>query len=69
MKTIRKIAEPFKHVEIREVDENESPINHYVIAPGDDCSNEPQDIQDVCAELHTTEIIALYQNHLTDQMD
>jgi len=67
MKYIRRIAEPFKHVEIREIDIMGVPLNHYVIAPGDNYSLEDQAIQDVCAALHTPEVIAAYQAHLAAQ--
>jgi len=67
MKIIRRIAEPFKHVEIRETDADGIPINHYVIAPGDDYAFEPQDIKDICAMHHTPTIISAYQAHLATQ--
>lgn len=62
IKLIRKIAEPFMHIEIS-VHDDSGVIDNYVISPGDDYSDEAPEIKLACAELHTPEIVAAYQAH------
>lgn len=67
MKIIRRVASPFNHIEIREVDDNGTPTNHYVIAPGDDYASEPQEIKAICSQLHTPVIISAHRTRITKQ--
>ena len=67
MEIIRRIAEPFKHVEVRVVDENGAPVDHYVVAPGDDYSMRGADVVAACDVLHTPEIVAAYVAHIAAQ--
>jgi len=44
-------------------------FNRHVIAPTDDVSNEPQEIQDIAAVVHTQEIKDAYTAHLDAQKE
>jgi len=42
-------------------------FHRHVIAPGDDVSNEPQEVKDLVALLHTPAIISAYKEMLKSQ--
>ena len=42
-------------------------FSRHVIAPGDDASGEPQEVQDLVAVLHTQAVIDAYNAHLASQ--
>ena len=50
----------YKHVQVRYITE-EGIYFRRTISPGDDYSNEEAEIQAVCQEAHTQEVIAAYQ--------
>ena len=63
----------FKHVQCRHASvikrdgvEISRSFHRHVIAPGDDVSGEPAEVQAICAAVHTPEIIAAYQEHLAN---
>ena len=64
----------FKHIQCRHAtiiseDGNElsRSYHRHVIAPNDDVSGEPQEVQDLVAVLHTQAIKDAYQAHLDSQ--
>jgi hypothetical protein len=63
----------FKHIQCRHAIvikedgvELSRSFHRHVIAPGDDVSNEPQEVQDLASVLHTPELIAAYQASVSD---
>ena len=42
-------------------------FHRHVVAPGQDYSGEDQKVQDICAVVHTPEVIAAYEAHLAEQ--
>jgi len=67
------IVGEYKHIQcrhatvIKEDDVELSRSYHrHVIGPGDDVSNEPQEVQDLVSVLHTPELIAAYQASVTE---
>ena len=70
------IVGDFKHVQVRTAtrvieDGNvlSSSFHRHVVAPGDDTTNETQEVQDVCAAVHTQAVIDAYQAHLAAQQE
>jgi len=69
------IVGPFKHVQLRAatwvekdgVKIGQPEYHRRVISPLDDVSGESQEIQDICAAVHTDEVKAAYQAHLDAQ--
>jgi len=68
------IVGDFKHVQVRtatRVIEDgtvlSSSFHRHVVAPGDDVSGETQEVQDVCAAVHTDAVITAYEEHLAAQ--
>jgi len=68
------IVGPFKHIQCRHATiierdgvEISRSFHRHVIAPNDDVSGEPQEVQDLVALLHTDEIKAAYVEHLSAQ--
>ena len=68
------IVGEFKHIQCRHATiikrdgvEISRSYHRHVIAPGDDTSEEPLEVQQLAALLHTSEIIAAYQAHLAAQ--
>ena len=41
-------------------------VMRYVVNAGDDYANQPQEIQDICALVHTTDIITAYNEHINN---
>ena len=67
------IVGEFKHLQCRHATvikrdgvEISRSFHRHVIAPGDDVSGEPAEVQAICAAVHTPEIIAAYQEHLAN---
>ncbi|MEK9896024.1 MAG: hypothetical protein VW518_06305 [Burkholderiaceae bacterium] len=67
------IVGEFKHVQCRHATvikrdgvEISRSFHRHVIAPGDDVSGEPAEVQAICAVVHTAEVIAAYQEHLAN---
>jgi hypothetical protein len=67
------IVGPYKHVQCRHAAvikrdgvEISRSFHRHVIAPGDDVSGEPTEVQAICAAVHTPEVIAAYQEHLAN---
>ena len=65
------IVGDYKHVQVRTATvikrdgvEISRSFSRHVIAPGDDVSGEPAEVQAICAAVHTAEIIAAYQAHV-----
>lgn len=65
------IVGPYKHVQCRHArviyddgTEISRSFHRHVIAPGDDVSSEPAEVQAICAAVHTAEVIAAYQAHV-----
>jgi len=65
------IVGEFKHVQCRHASvikrdgvEISRSFHRHVIAPGDDVSGEPAEVQAICAAVHTPEVIAAYQAHV-----
>ena len=42
-------------------------FHRHVIAPSDDVTGEPQEVQALVALMHTPEVIAAYEAHVTSQ--
>jgi len=68
------IVGPFKHLQCRhaiiiERDgvEISRSFHRHVVSPGDDVTEEPQEIQDLVALLHTDEVKAAYEQHSAAQ--
>ena len=68
------IVGEFKHIQCRHATivaedgvELTRSFHRHVIAPGDDVSGEPQEVQDLVAVLHTQEVINAYNAHLAAQ--
>jgi len=68
------IVGPFKHIQCRHATiierdgvEISRSFHRHVIAPNDDVSGEPQEVQDLAALLHTDELKAAYAAHLAAQ--
>ena len=68
------IVGAFKHIQCRHATvikrdgvEISRSFQRHVIAPNDDVSGEPQEVQDLVALLHTDEIKAAYAAHLAAQ--
>lgn len=62
------IVGKFKHIQCRHATiierdgvEISRSFHRHVIAPNDDVSGQPQEVQDLAAVLHTPEVIAAYQ--------
>ena len=67
------IVGDFKHVQVRTATvikrdgvEISRSFHRHVIAPGDDVSGEPAEVQAICAAVHTAEVIAAYQAHVAN---
>ena len=67
------IVGEFKHVQCRHASvikrdgvEISRSFTRHVIAPGDDVSGEPAEVQAICAAVHTAEVIAAYQAHVAN---
>lgn len=65
------IVGSFKHLQCREAvvierdgQEISRTFSRFVIAPGDDVSNQSAEIQAICAAVHTQDVIDAYQAHL-----
>ena len=69
------IVGDFKHIQCRHAtwveDDGEviggKQFHRHVIAPNDDVSGEPQEVQDLVAVVHTQEIKDAYTAHLAEQ--
>ena len=68
------IVGEFKHIQCRHATivaedgvELTRSYHRHVIAPGDDVSGEPQEVQDLVAVLHTQAVIDAYNAHLASQ--
>lgn len=68
------IVGPYKHVQCRHARviyddgvEISRAFHRHVINPGDDVSSEPEEVQAICAAVHTAEVIAAYQAHVANQ--
>ena len=68
------IVGEFKHIQCRHATivaedgvELTRSYHRHVIAPGDDVSGEPQEVQDLVAVLHTQAVIDAYNAHLEAQ--
>jgi len=68
------IVGEFKHIQCRHATvikrdgvEISRSFHRHVIAPNDDVSGEPQEVQDLAALLHTDEVKAAYAAHLAAQ--
>ena len=69
------IVGDFKHIQCRHAtwveDDGEvvggKQFHRHVIAPNDDVSSEPQEVQDIAAVVHTQEIKDAYTAHLAEQ--
>lgn len=68
------IVGQFKHIQCRHATvilddgvEISRSFHRHVITPGQDASDEPQEVQDLVALLHTAEIIAAYQAAQTQE--
>ena len=68
------IVGDFKHVQVRTATvikrdgtEISRSFHRHVIAPGDDVAAESPEVQDICAAVHTPEIVTAYQAHLASQ--
>lgn len=67
------IVGEFKHLQCRHATiikrdgvEISRSFHRHVIAPGDDVSGEPAEVQAICVAVHTPEVIAAYQEHLAN---
>jgi len=40
--------------------------HRYIIVPGQDFSNEPEEVQAICNLVHTDEVITAYQNYVAN---
>jgi hypothetical protein len=70
------IVGDFKHIQCRHATvierdgvEISRSFNRHVIAPSDDVTGEPQEVQDLVAVLHTDEVKAAYAAHLAAQTE
>ena len=70
------IVGEFKHIQCRHatvISEDGTELSRsyhrHVIAPGDDVSGEPQEVQDLVAVLHTQAVIDAYNAHLASQQE
>ena len=70
------IVGDFKHIQCRHATiierdgvEISRSFHRHVIAPSDDVTGEPQEVQDLVAVLHTPEVKAAYAAHLAAQLD
>ena len=70
------IVGEFKHIQCRHATvvaedgvELTRSFHRHVIAPGDDVSGEPQEVQDLVAVLHTQAVIDAYNAHLASQQE
>jgi len=68
------IVGPFKHIQCRHATiierdgvEISRSFHRHVIAPNDDVSGEPQEVQDLAALLHTDELKAAYAAQIAAQ--
>ena len=68
------IVGQYKHIQCRHATiierdgvEISRSFHRHVIAPNDDVSGEPQEVQDLVALLHTDEVKAAYAAHLAAQ--
>ena len=68
------IVGPFKHIQCRHATiierdgvEISRSFHRHVIAPNDDVSGEPQEVQAIAAAVHTDEVKAAYAAHLAAQ--
>ena len=68
------IVGDFKHIQCRHATiierdgvEISRSFHRHVIAPSDDVTGEPQEVQDLVAVLHTDEVKAAYAAHLSTQ--
>lgn len=70
------IVGDFKHIQCRHATiierdgvEISRSFNRHVIAPSDDVTGEPQEVQDLVAVLHTDDLKAAYAAHLAAQTE
>jgi hypothetical protein len=70
------IVGDFKHIQCRHATiierdgvEISRSFHRHVIAPSDDVTGEPQEVQDLVAVLHTDEVKAAYAAHLAAQTE
>ena len=70
------IVGDFKHIQCRHATiierdgvEISRSFHRHVIAPSDDVTGEPQEVQDLVAVLHTDEVKAAYAAHLAAQSE
>ena len=70
------IVGEFKHIQCRHATvvaedgvELSRSFHRHVIAPGDDVTGEPQEVQDLVAVLHTQAVIDAYNAHLASQQE
>lgn len=64
----------YSHVQVREAiqiveDGNviSQSYHRYVVSPGEDVSTRDAKVQAICAAVHTAEVVAAYQQHLSEQ--
>ena len=70
------IVGQYKHIQCRHATiierdgvEISRSFHRHVIAPNDDVSGEPQEVQDLAALLHTDEVKAAYAAHIAAQAE
>ena len=70
------IVGDFKHIQCRHATiierdgvEISRSFHRHVIAPSDDVTGEPQEVQAICAAVHTDEVKAAYAAHLAAQAE
>ena len=68
------IVGDYKHIQVRTATvierdgvEISRSFSRHVVAPGDDVSSEPSEVQAICAAVHTAEVIAAYEAHVASQ--
>ena len=68
------IVGDFKHIQVRTATvierdgvEISRSFHRHVIAPSDDVTGEPQEVQALVALMHTPEVIAAYEAHVASQ--
>ena len=52
----------------RDDEELSRSFHRHVVSAGDDYSNEDAEVQSICAAVHTPEVIAAYEAHVTSQV-
>ena len=70
------IVGDFKHIQVRTATvierdgvEISRSFHRHVIAPSDDVTGEPQEVQALVALMHTPEVIAAYEAHVAAQSE